>query len=408
MVKLSDLKKGSKPDTKDAKPGVAPSVAFADRTVPESPRAAPVAPASEQEISVSDLSLQADVPDMPASPPEDRTVRETPAPVAVAPTDDVRGRLAARLARPAPVQSGTGFAETVAARSTPSELPAVNEPVEEPPELPVAALPRSGGNAKLPKEKKWVKPVIYLAAAAAIAIIAMYHGCGKKVVPPATKPCADPTPKTCDLRSSPFAMFFDEKTCGYCGETDPDGRFVRKDWMTPANCPVVFSCGNGKVDKNEPYPVYVKGKDGTFELSVTSVSESCNPKAPNYCEVDCPKPKPKTHAAPKPVADKPVHADLPDCATTDKTRMRDAMTQIRGSMLDVRGGVDTKHADVVGIKLDVSYKALIESTGDVSLVSASTQQGYDIKGLVKMGSVKVTSGAADCEFKYTTSIPASN
>ncbi len=203
-------------------------------------------------------------------------------------------------------------------------------------------------------------------------------------------------------------MFFDEKTCGYCGETDPDGRFVRKDWMTPANCPVVFSCGNGKVDKNEPYPVYVKGKDGTFELSVTSVSESCNPKAPNYCEVDCPKPKPKTHAAPKPVADKPVHADLPDCATTDKTRMRDAMTQIRGSMLDVRGGVDTKHADVVGIKLDVSYKALIESTGDVSLVSASTQQGYDIKGLVKMGSVKVTSGAADCEFKYTTSIPASN
>ncbi len=94
---------------------------------------------------------------------------------------------------------------------------------------------------------------------------------------------------------------------------------------------------------------------------------------------------------------------MPDCKQVDKSRARDAMTQIRNSMRDA---LDRIYQQYPGMSkpLKVSYLALVESTGDVSLKSASAQ-GKSVKGLVGMSSVKVNNNAtADCEFTNTESL----
>ena len=143
--------------------------------------------------------------------------------------------------------------------------------------------------------KKWTKGVVVVAAVVAAAMIGNCQG-KKTVVPQIVQGCkdpnvcmVDPAPKTCDVnKGTPGTMYFDEKTCGYCGQISNKGQYMKMEWMTPDNCPIVFTCGNHSLDKDSPYPLWVKDEKGVFHLSTATVTESCKEKDANYCAEDCP------------------------------------------------------------------------------------------------------------------------
>ncbi len=108
----------------------------------------------------------------------------------------------------------------------------------------------------------------------------------------------------------------------------------------------------------------------------------------------------------KPAATVILHETAADCKTTDPARAQEAVGPIRNNILDARGEIDKKYPQFAGMEIKVNYRGRIDANGDVSLPSASVQ-GKDIRGLVDMGSVKVTTGKGDCEFIHTTAIPGS-
>gem|GEM_PF-4291031 len=430
MVNLRKLK-----GSDGTKPPVAATDAFSNQGTREGPIAAPKPPSATVAEkpsaavtpslveAVNDSSLEF-IPDAGSASSgsnttpdaslgsEPGTVRETPVPIVTSRVqDDVVTRLGARLRTPEaspPAPNSTGFAETVAVGTAVSPAP-VKPVVKQSIPAPVAVNPKvvtSSGSAKKP-ERKWQNRALTIASITALVVgaILIIKDCGhKRVVPPAPQPvCADPTPKTCSEKTGqPFGMFFDEKNCGYCGKTGPNG-FIKEPWMTPDNCPVVFSCGNHKVDKKEVYPIFTKDKDGTFYMDLTEVTESCNPKAPNYCQDDCPKPNPK-HG--KSTAVKPARETALDCSTVDAPRAQEAVGPIRNNIVDARGAIDTAFPKFVGQQIKVDYRVRIDSTGELSLLSASVQ-GDNVKNMVDLGSVRVTSGKNDCVLTHTATIPAS-
>ncbi len=434
MVKLTDMKKGKDCVQKPVAPSLAPSAAFGAKSVPEP--IAVIAPAADakqapgavstsalQPISLGDVEILQEggsgpmtIPDTPAPMGSfsGQTIQEKPVHADEPPpvSDEIIARLEARLRNPdasahTPVQPSIGLDETVAVGSAqPSKSP-VKAETKQPVPVPVAVkpvAPHTGGNAKIP-ERKWLRPVI-ISTAIVGALLFLYKECGHKEVPPAPKPvCVDPIPKTCtEQTGQPFGIGFNE-ACGYCGRIDPEGHYIRESWMTPDNCPVAFLCGNGRVDVDMDYASYVKDpKTGDYILGVTTVTESCKKGEPNYCPQDCPTPKPR-HAKPAATV-KPVHESAVDCKTDDPTRAQEAVGPIRNNILDARGQIDKKYPQFAGVEIKVNYRGRVDANGDVSLSSASVQ-GKDIRDLVDMGSVKVTTGKRDCEFIHTTAIPVS-
>ncbi|VVC04125.1 Uncharacterised protein [Candidatus Bilamarchaeum dharawalense] len=104
---------------------------------------------------------------------------------------------------------------------------------------------------------------------------------------------------------------YDEASCGRCGDgkvgaleiPSVDTPFdkarlsgevdVTPKTAQPEVCLADTHCGNGKVDRNVETGVLVPvtRPDGTtsYEYASVTVNESCNKRAPNYCEADCPK-----------------------------------------------------------------------------------------------------------------------
>ena len=113
--------------------------------------------------------------------------------------------------------------------------------------------------------------------------------------------------KKCDVNQGerdPISLTYDGAACGYCGETDDQGKPVVRPWMTDheGSCDFAFACGNGKLDKNTLYAGFMVNAKGKLVPTVLSVSESCNTKDANYCEADCPKSAPASSGAARPKA----------------------------------------------------------------------------------------------------------
>jgi|GEM_PF-6793521 len=149
------------------------------------------------------------------------------------------------------------------------------------------------------------------------------------------------------------------------------------------------------------------------------LQESCNPKFPDCTpnsnepcfaanHPSCPPRKASEpvhkHTALPTV--KPAHQTALDCSTVDAPRAQEAVGYIRNNILDARGGIDKAFPQFAGQQIKVDYRARIDSTGDVWLLSASVQ-GNNVKGTVDLGSVKVTSGKDDCVLTHTAILPAS-
>jgi len=167
---------------------------------------------------------------------------------------------------------------------------------------------------------KFIVPV----AAVGIAIGAAFMA-GKKqpiteptrAAPRCDDPITCPTPpqkgdRLCEVakgEADPYSDNFDPESCGYCG--DRIRQVKAPQWSAPSshpsfrtqnvterpsetaeNCPIDFHCGNGTVDVNTVFGAIVaheepSGESTTYALESIRITESCNPRSPHVCDVDC-------------------------------------------------------------------------------------------------------------------------
>jgi hypothetical protein len=268
-----------------------------------------------------------------------------------------------------------------------------------PPQAPTTSGPAGmGPKSPGPKEEKswkWTKRIAVVAAIVAAALIGKHCGSEKPVTQVIEQGCkapsvcmSDPKPVTCDInKGTPGTMFFDAN-CVYCGKTDPSGKYVKADWMTPANCPIVFTCGNGVLDKDTPYPVYVKDGKGQYVWSTASVTESCKPKDANYCEADCPTKaavgggRGAGSAGPAVSATPPV---VNTNVTCDKSIMRGELSSrigsaVMGSAGEIKTAVGTSGSVTVfvGVRVDANGNPRVTS---ITPAAAKGALSIDLSGI---------------------------
>ncbi len=139
-----------------------------------------------------------------------------------------------------------------------------------------------------------------LATAAMVATL-FFRSCGPQTEGPITPPPECPTAVTCaaepavgdnncELTKGEHDVVsenWDPESCGFCG----DG--IRQSFETVENCPVDFTCGDGKVqNRAKVYGAIVQtgtGENATYALGTKTIpAESCRVSSDNYCEADCP------------------------------------------------------------------------------------------------------------------------
>lgn len=136
-------------------------------------------------------------------------------------------------------------------------------------------------------------------ATAALVAAMVFQRCGGEpqvegpvtACPPAVTCPAEPVKgdNNCELEKGEHDMWspnWDPASCGYCGDAN------QQQWETPQTCPVDFACGDGELQRRaKTYGAVVRageGESATYSLGTLELSESCNERADNYCEADCP------------------------------------------------------------------------------------------------------------------------
>ncbi len=139
-----------------------------------------------------------------------------------------------------------------------------------------------------------------LATAAMVATM-LFRGCEPQTEGPITAPPECPAAVTCpaepavgdnncELTKGEHDMFsenWDPASCGFCGDGE------RQSWENRENCPVDFTCGDGKVQhRAKVYGAVVRtgeGESATYTIGTKTIpAESCRTASDNYCEADCP------------------------------------------------------------------------------------------------------------------------
>jgi hypothetical protein len=104
--------------------------------------------------------------------------------------------------------------------------------------------------------------------------------------------------------ADPASPTFSRSDCGFCGDgiiqlramsgsaphIDENGRHVQdvtqRPSETPANCPVEFTCGDGRINAAEIYGSYVQ-RNGRYVLGTVEVTETCREGEAGFCRTDC-------------------------------------------------------------------------------------------------------------------------
>jgi len=271
-----------------------------------------------------------------------------------------------------------------------------------------------------------------LATAAMVATM-LFRGCEPQTEGPITAPQECPAAvtcpaepavgdNTCELTKGEHDMFsdnWDPVSCGFCG----DG--VRQSWENRENCPVDFTCGDGKVQRRaKTYGAIVQtgsGESVTYSFGTKTIpAESCRASSENYCEADCPTRGGKARGAgsartPSKVAGGGV-SDRPPretaggpCGAGVRSGAGSLIARVSSS-ISSSGGAIKQAAGVGSVPMTVVVRVRISSSGVPTLAgSSATCGGQRCPNSVNPASVAGLSLAgitvAGAESSCTLSIP---
>lgn len=247
------------------------------------------------------------------------------------------------------------------------------------------------------------------------------QNCPEAVVCPAAPVKGD---NNCELDKGEHDMWspnWDPASCGYCGDGE------QQSWESPETCPVDFHCGDGELQRRSTvFGAVVRtgeGENEVYSLGTIELSESCNERADNYCQDDCPttgrRPERtgrRDHDRPNPsgttaTADRPPRSGG---ACSDRVRRGASAVYARiSSQVSTSSGSIRSALGVENVPVTISVSVNVSASGTTSVAGASARCGggrcpnsaniRSIAGLDLQGITIANQDGSAC----TLSVPAS-
>lgn len=263
-------------------------------------------------------------------------------------------------------------------------------------------------------------------ATAALVAAMVFQRCGGEPqvegpvteCPPAVTCPAEPVKgdNNCELEKGEHDMWsqnWDPESCGFCGDR------AQQQWETPQTCPVDFACGDGEIQRRaKTYGAVVKtveGENTTYSLGTVELSESCNERADNFCEADCPNkgsssrrtPRKNNGDRPQPVATTktPPRSSGGACDSTVRreagqvyARISSQVTSAGGSIKDALGAPGVPVSVAVTIRLSESGVPTIVGNGSATCGGSACPSGANIRSIagLDVSGLTVATGGQSC------------